>query len=196
MKVGGLLLAGGRSRRFGSEKAVVRLGDGVMMDVPLGVLRGICVTVAVSARRGSGAEAYSRTLALVCLQDAPEDAEGPLAGIRRGLSWASSLEMDWLAIAPCDAPNVTVDHYRALIDAVERGAAAAVGYAAEEAEPLVSLWPVKAGQIVVDTALRHGAHPSVRQVLEDIGAVGVSLAGYDGCNVNSPADLPSCRSSS
>jgi molybdopterin-guanine dinucleotide biosynthesis protein A len=196
VKVGGLLLAGGRSRRFGSEKAIAPLGDGMMMDVPLGVLREVCIAVAVSVRSGSGAEARAQAMSLACLQDDPEEADGPLAGIRRGLSWASDQGFDWLAVAPCDAPTVTAAHYRALIDAVQRGASAAFGLGLAGPEPLVSVWPVATGYAAVDAALSGGDHPAIRRVLVDIGAVPVALAGYDGRNVNTPADLPCCLPSS
>lgn len=189
MKLGGLLLAGGRSRRFGSEKAVAPLGDGVMMDFPLRVLRETCLAVAVSVRTGSATEAHAQTLGLACLMDEASDAEGPLAGIRRGLSWASDHGLDWLAIAPCDAPTLTTRHYLALINAVEGGAAAAFGQGAGGPEPLVSLWPVGSGQGVVDAALNDGAHPAIRDVLAAVGAVPVDLPGYDGRNVNTPGDL-------
>ena len=188
MRVGGLLLAGGRSRRFGSEKAVKPLGDGVMMDFPLRILDETCLAVAVSVQAGSVAEAHAQALGLACLYDDPEDADGPLAGIRRGLSWALDQGFDWLAIAPCDAPTLAKNHYVSLIDAVERGAAAAIGQSSHGPEPLVSLWPVPVGLTGVDTALNNGAHPAIRDVLTAVDAVPVDLAGYDGRNVNTPGD--------
>lgn len=168
-----------------------------MMDIPLAALTDTCTAVAVSVRPGSGAEAHARRLGYTCLQDDPVDAEGPLAGIRRGLVWAGYSGLDWLAIAPCDAPTLTASHYRALANAVVDGASGAVGHGDAGIEPLVCLWPVSAGYRAVDEALRSGAHPAIRQVLETIGAVTVPLPGYDGLNVNAPADFagfnPRCR---
>ena len=190
MKLGGLLLAGGRSRRFGSEKAVAPVGDGVMMDVPLGVLRQICMKTAVSVRAGSGAEAHAMSLSLNCLHDAATDAAGPLAGIRRGLSWAADAGFDCLAVAPCDVPTVTSTHYQTLIDAVEQGAPAAFGQSSSGPEPLVSLWPIAHGLTMFDTVMEDGAHPAIRDVLAALGAVPVNLSGYNGRNVNTINDLP------
>ena len=190
MRVAGLLLAGGRSSRFGSEKAVALLGDGLLMDVPLAALRATCDALAVSARQGSGAEARAAELGVRCFSDTPHDPEGPLAGIRRGLLWAEAAGFDWLAIAPCDAPTLGADQYRALIRAVERGAPASVGQGEAGWEPLVSVWPVGAGRLTLDAALAEGTHPAIRVVLAAIGAVPVALTGYDGRNVNAPADMP------
>ena len=189
MRTGGLLLAGGRSRRFGSEKAVAPVGEGLMMDIPLTALRETCLAVAVSARAGSGAEARARELILACLLDDPDDAEGPLAGIRRGLDWAATHGFDWLAIAPCDAPTLDATQYQRLAEAVSSGATAAIGEGEAGLEPLVSLWPVAAGQVAVAAALAERDHPAIRAVLAALGAVPVRLTGYDGLNVNAPADL-------
>lgn len=189
MKIGGLLLAGGRSRRFGSEKAMAPVGDGLMMDIPLAALQRTCAAVAVSVRPGSGAETRARDLALTCLLDAPGDAEGPLAGIRRGLDWAASQGFDWLAVGPCDAPTLAPGHYRRLTETVCNGAAAAIGEGENGLEPLVSVWPVSSGRAAVAAALAAGGHPSIREVMAALAALPVRLTGYDGLNVNTPDDL-------
>ena len=195
MKLAGLLLAGGRSRRFGSEKAVAAFGAGVLMDIPLAALRATCELVAVSARLGSGADAHAAVLGLPRLIDAPEDAEGPLAGIRRGIVWAEAAGFEWLAVAPCDAPTLAAAQYRTLMQAVADGAPAAVGETETGLEPLVSLWPVAGGLRALETALADRAHPAIRTVLDAIGAAPVRLTGYDGRNVNAPTDLPLSPSS-
>jgi len=160
------------------------------MEVPLAALRAACCPVAVSARPGSGAEIHARTLGAPCLVDAAEDPQGPLAGIRRGLAWARDEELAWLAVAPCDAPTLDGDHYRALIRAIQDGAPAAVGRGEAGLEPLVSIWPVSAGYEALQAAFAKRTHPPIRVVLETIGAVPVGLTGYDGRNVNTPLDMP------
>lgn len=189
MRIGGLLLAGGRSRRFGSEKAMATRGSGVMMDAPLLALRKTCLAVAVSVRTGSGADLYAQALGLDRLEDEQEDPEGPLAGIRRGLVWAEGKTFDVLAVAPCDAPTLNTAHYLSLLDAVALGAAGAIGRSDVGLEPLVSIWPVQQGRAIVETALNAGRHPSIRAILESLDATPVALAGYDGLNVNTPDDL-------
>ncbi len=54
----------------------------------------------------------------------------------------------------------------------------------------MSVWPVGAGRLALNAALADGAHPAIRVVLAAIGAVPVALTGYDGRNVNAPADMP------
>ncbi|MBJ7486355.1 molybdenum cofactor guanylyltransferase [Brevundimonas sp.] len=185
----GLVLCGGRSSRFGSEKAVAPVGDGVMMDRPLAALRPICLSLAVSARPASGAEAHANDLGIACLQDNPKSAEGPLAGIWKGLEWAAECGATWLAVAPCDAITVTSRHYDGLQRALVGDAVAVVATSRSGLEPLVSIWPVSSGLAAVVGALADGGHPSIRSVLDCLGAVRVPLDDYDGANVNFRRDL-------
>ncbi len=180
----GLVLAGGRSSRFGSEKAMAPLEDGVMIEAPIRALFDVCPQVAVSARLDSGAASHAASLGLSVLQDGPADAQGPLAGIRRGLIWAVGQGAQRLAVAPCDAPTLTGAHYRRLVS--ETGAA--VARSTGGIEPLVSIWPVSS-LAAIQSALADGAHPPIHALLAEIGAIEVMLPDYDGANVNRPADL-------
>jgi len=83
--IAGLVLAGGQSRRFGSEKAVVRLDDRTLLEWALEALRGDCDALAISAPTGSGAAVIARDLGLRVLADDPAHPDGPLAGVAAGL---------------------------------------------------------------------------------------------------------------
>ncbi len=183
----GLLLAGGRSSRFGSEKAVFDLGAGLMMDGPLSALGAVCAATAVSARPGSGAETQARMRGLPCLHDRPGDPEGPLAGLRVGLEWAAARSAAWLLTAPCDSPRITTAYARDLAGSTSSTGLAAVALSPRGLEPLLAAWPVSQGLERIATELDAGRHPPVRVMLEALNAV--TVPGYDGLNVNTPADL-------
>ncbi|QYF87379.1 molybdenum cofactor guanylyltransferase [Brevundimonas sp. PAMC22021] len=183
----GLLLAGGRSSRFGSEKAVFDLGSGLMMDGPLSALGSVCAATAVSARPGSGAQAQADMRGLPCLHDRPDDPEGPLAGFRVGLEWASAQGAAWLMTAPCDSPRISARDTHALLEAVRSGAGAAVALSPRGLEPLLAIWPASRSLDIVAAVLDAGRHPPVRTMLEMLDAVPVT--GHDGLNVNRREDL-------
>lgn len=185
--IGGLLLAGGRSSRFGSEKAVHAYGGRLLMDWPLDALLGVSDRVVVSARSGSATMAQADSRGLTVLQDSPDAPEGPLAGIQSGLQWAAGQGARWLVTSPCDAPTLTPAYLACMITTVRNGAAAAVARSAQGLEPLVAVWPVEAALPRVNDALRKGDHPPVRRLLESLAAVDVP--GYDGCNINRRDDL-------
>src|SRR5665213_575112 len=100
----GLVLAGGRSRRFGSEKAVATLGGRSLLDLAVARLARDCAEVAVNAPAGSAAAAQARALGRRLISDAAGDPDGPLSGIKAGLGWAAGQGVGHLAVIPCDAP--------------------------------------------------------------------------------------------
>ena len=185
--IAGLVLAGGQSLRFGSEKAVVRLGERTLLEWALNTLRAGCDTLAVSAPGGSGAETLARDLGLTVLTDDPVHPDGPLAGVAAGLRWASSLGAAHLATLPCDTPHAPLDLV-ARLHAVGGEAFAAYVETADGQHPLCALWSIDLLASLESELARD--HPPVRVFLGDVGAVAVLFADAAAFkNVNSPGDL-------
>ena len=185
--VAGVVLAGGRSVRFGGEKAAAQLAGKPLLMWAAQRLKGSCAAVAVNARPGTEAEALARAAGLPVLHDAPGDAAGPLAGVKMGLAWAQSLGARSLAVSPCDAPLLPSDLFARLIAAA--GAGAAMAETADGRQPLCAVWPVSALPTVV-AALAGGAHPPTWRVLESLGAQRVHFARAEAfANLNTRADL-------
>lgn len=185
--IAGLVLAGGHSRRFGSEKAVVRLGDRTLLEWALNVLREGCDTLAVSARAGSGAEAIAKGLGLPVLIDDPAHPDGPLAGVAAGLRWASGLGAAHLATLPCDTPHAPLDLVARLHSAGGEAFAAWVE-TADGPHPLCTLWSIDL-LASLESELSRG-HPAVRAFLGDVGAAPVWFEnGAAFANINRPPDF-------
>ena len=186
-QLAGVVLAGGRSVRFGGEKASALLAGKPLLMWAVERLRSVCTAVAVNARPGTEAEALARAAGLAVLHDAPGDAAGPLAGVRAGLEWATGLGASALAVSPCDAPLLPDDLYRRLVAAAGEGAALAE--TGDGPQPLCALWPVSAlGTLAA--ALVGGAHPATWRMLEAIGARRVHFAERQAfANLNTRAEL-------
>jgi len=183
----GLVLAGGRSVRFGGEKAVALLEGRPLLEWAAARLRTVCESVAVNVRQGTEAEAVSKALGLPTLYDAAGDALGPLAGVKVGLIWAEAQGAHTLAVSPCDAPLLPDDLYERLLERAEGGAAMAE--TSDGRQPLCALWPVAALPSVRD-ALADGAHPPTWQLLERIGARKVFFERPEAfANINTCEDL-------
>lgn len=163
----GLVLAGGRSVRFGGEKAVALLEGRPLLLWAAERLHTICASVAINVRPGTEAEAVGRTQGVPTLYDEEGDASGPLAGVKAGLIWAEHLHARMLAVSPCDAPLLPDDLYVRLLERADGGAAMAV--TVDGSQPLCALWPVAALPVVRE-ALAGGAHPPTWQLLERLGA--------------------------
>ncbi len=185
--VAGLVLAGGRSTRFGGEKAVALLEGEPLLAWAARRLRTVCSDVAINVRPSTEAEAAALALGLPMLYDEEGDASGPLAGVKVGLIWAAERGARALAVSPCDAPLLPDDLYTRLRDDAEGGAAMAA--TSDGRQPLCSIWPV-AALPHVRQALAGGAHPPTWQVLEQLGARRVVFEHAEQfANVNTRDDL-------
>ncbi len=181
--IGGLILAGGRSSRFGREKAVAVLnGEPLIARVEKVLSCGTSV-LAINARMGSAAAAYAAQMGIACLQDGDGDVAGPLAGVKAGLRWAGSQGLDWLATSPCDTPFLPAD----LVTRLHQGAGSfgAIATTRTGAHPLCAIWPTSALAIIETIA----DHPPMRAVLARIGAMEVMFGEPDAfANLNTPDD--------
>lgn len=183
----GVVIAGGLSRRFGSEKAVATLAGRPLLLWAVERLARACGEVAVNARPGTAAEALARSCGLLVLHDAPGDPDGPLAGIKAGLAWAQSRGARQLAVSPCDVPLAPGDLYLRLGSAAGEGAAMAV--TREGRQPLCAVWPV-AALPAVSGAIAHGEHPPTWRVLEQLAAAVVHFDQPETfANLNTREDL-------
>jgi molybdopterin-guanine dinucleotide biosynthesis protein A len=184
----GLVLAGGRSRRFGSDKALAPLGGRTLLELALARLRAACVEAAVSAQAGGAIAALAERLGAPVLEDPPAAPRGPLSGVLAGLEWAQARRASHLLTLPCDAPLLPDDLERRLIDAAQ-GATAAVARAPGGLHPLCAVWDVGMAR-ALRGALAEGMHPPVHQILIDAGAV---QAPFDEdsafLNVNTSEDM-------
>jgi molybdopterin-guanine dinucleotide biosynthesis protein A len=186
-RVAGIVIAAGRSTRFGGEKAVARFRGEPLLLRAAWRLATAAEVVAVNARPGSGAEALARGSGYPILHDAPGDPDGPLSGVKAGLAWARARGAQLLAVSPCDLPLLPEDTYRKLVAAAGGGAAMAEtpqGY-----QPLVAVWPVAALEALA-AELAGGAHPPTWRVLQSLGAVRVRFES-PACfaNVNTREEL-------
>jgi molybdopterin-guanine dinucleotide biosynthesis protein A len=182
----GLVLAGGRSSRFGREKALADLDGRPFIAHVVTALAAGCEQVAINARVDSLAAGFAGAHALPCLSDAPSDPDGPLAGIKAGLIWAKAGGATFLATAPCDTPFLPADMVKVL--AGETGGRPAVARTLGGLQPLCALWPISA-LAAVTAALSGGDHPAIKHVLEQLKA---ELVDFDEAdlfdNLNTPKD--------
>lgn len=161
MKIAGLVLAGGRSSRFGSEKAMAMLEGRPLLDHAITYLRESCEALAVNAPPNSLAADHAARLGLTVLQDRPSDPKGPLAGLKAGLHWAKGLQADFLLLTPCDTPNVPAP-FAAALAARMRTAAIRT---ASGLQPLHSIWAVEPALDALAASFEARRHPAVHDLL-------------------------------
>jgi molybdopterin-guanine dinucleotide biosynthesis protein A len=184
----GLVLAGGRSQRFGADKAAADLGGLSLLARAHRRLAGQCRRVAVSAPPGGAAAALAADLAAPVLPDPYGAPRGPLSGVLAGLEWAVGERAEFLITLPCDAPLLPADLEARLLAAAQ-GAPAAVARTPDGLQPLCAVWRTALAR-PLRAALADGLHPAVHQVLADANAAPVDFADAGAfLNVNTPEDL-------
>ncbi|WP_162935742.1 formate dehydrogenase accessory sulfurtransferase FdhD [Tsuneonella amylolytica] len=167
----GAALAGGRSSRFGSDKAVALWRGRSLLDHTLEALRTTCADVVVC-----GPDADRRCA--LALTDRPADGLGPLGGLCAALVHARDHGFDSVLTAPVDSHPVP-DGLAGLLG----GELPAV----VDGHWLFGLWPAA----LADDLEQHllAGHRSVRSWLKASDARVVPLPGPPPVNVNTPAAL-------
>jgi molybdopterin-guanine dinucleotide biosynthesis protein A len=165
----GAVLAGGRSTRFGSDKALAMLDGVTLLDRALDALAPYCAALVVVGRD---------TARVATVRDRPAAGLGPLGGLAGALAQAAALGLDGVLTTACDTPLLPPALVAALL---ARDAA----FAAEA--PTVGHWPVRLALPLL-THLANGGDRSIRRWAAAAGVVAVCpevvLA-----NVNTAADL-------
>jgi molybdenum cofactor cytidylyltransferase len=115
LKTAGLLMAAGKSRRFGADnKLLAMLGGKCLVQHAAGTLRSMplshLIAVVADARVGSILEGFE----IIAVSD-PEN--GFAANIAAGIKAVENLGADRVLIALGDMPFVSADHFAAVIAA-------------------------------------------------------------------------------
>ena len=167
MKLLGALIAGGQSRRFGSDKALAPLEGKPMLTHVIEGLAPQVDTLVICGRDWPG---------FANLADRPEPDQGPLGGLNAALRYAGENGFDAVLTASCDTLPVP-QRLASLL-----GEEAAV----IKDQPLFGFWPANlAGRL--DEWLNSQPGRDMRGWIDESGAVEVEI-GIAFSNVNTQAD--------
>ena len=126
------ILAGGRSRRYGSDKARIPMGGQPLLLRIARELAAIASAVSVVAR---STDAYD-DLGLRTLADSVQD-QGPLGGLLTALEDAGPTA--WIFLAACDLMGIRISWARTLLEA-RREDVSAVVFRSDRYHPLFALY--------------------------------------------------------
>lgn len=174
-KILGVVIAGGRSSRFGSDKACAVLDGRPLLDHVLGGLRDQTDALVVCGRDVPGC---------VSLADRPQADIGPLGGLAAALHYAAQHGFDGVLTSACDTPLVPTDLAEEL---------AGSGPAVIAGQPLFGYWPASLSA-VLDDYLAAEANRAVGKWAAWAGARRVSYAD-EIPNINTTDDLMALCSS-
>lgn len=196
------ILAGGRSKRFGSSKLAVRIADRPLISHLNHRLSGafrsgnewwLSLAPGQSPPPGSG-----------CCQRwvyDPVSFGGPLPAMEATLNAAQQLPgaqpSDVVVFVAADMPAVTSDYLRTLLRELRlnRELAGVMGWAGEQVEPLPSVWRAGPGLKLVRRAMASGIRSPHRLLrYEKVSTVSVKSNSTLFLNVNRVSDMELVKS--
>ncbi|MEO0344735.1 MAG: molybdenum cofactor guanylyltransferase [Pseudomonadota bacterium] len=181
-----LLLAGGESRRMGSDKAAIEIEGQTMLARTARLAAAVAESVWVSVRDSAASDALRRQWPMI--EDAPE-GQGPLAGILAALRHRD--DADWLVLA-CDLPRLDSATLEALRDAAANHPnAPAIAMRSERdgtPEPLCAIWR-SSMRVRIEAQLADDRR-CARRCLLDVETPLVDAVTHGAlANMNAPEDL-------
>lgn len=168
MKILGLVLAGGQSSRFGSDKALALVEDTPLIAHALNALTPFADQLAVAGRDWPGS---------IRIEDLPQPGLGPLGGLLGGLTYAAGNGFDAVLTSGCDTLGLTDAHIAALAPAP----------AILDALPVVGLWPSRLAPVLATWLAQNSRH-SLYAFAAAAGARRVEVSEPPR-NINRPEDL-------
>jgi molybdenum cofactor guanylyltransferase len=194
VKIAGVLLAGGQSRRMGGgDKALRLLGGQTLLEHVIARARPQVAALVVNA---NGDPARFARFDLPVVADSIAGFAGPLAGILAGLDWTAANRPDCaLAVSlATDAPFLPADLVARLVEGMTtEGAELACAASGGQPHPVIGLWPVRLREAlrhaVVDEGVRKVDVWTARYHLATV-AFSDEISGIDPFfNANRPEDL-------
>jgi len=208
----GVVLAGGKSSRMGTDKANLPHPHPPSVDSNITYLqhavmrlRPLLLTTAISGRswdRKIGAD-------VIAIADTLPH-QGPAAGVAQSLRHAETLGLDGILVTPVDMPNLTTEHLRRLIDAwqaertrsrcgsQQRGLPPLVGsplveivvatFADQQPQPLLAIYPTALRSAI--ESLAQSNDRSLSRWLKQQPTIAIPLPQSAAKNVNRPEDVP------
>jgi len=159
-----IILAGGRSARFGENKALLSLNRKTLVEHVYEKVTAIADQVIVAVASETHQKTYSRLLAECITVTDDKSFIGPLAGIKAALEIANGSSV---AIVACDMPFVSVDLFMLFLKLCMEHEAVIPVWPNGHIEPLHSVYNSKSCVSATIRALEAG-HRNVRAMISNL----------------------------
>ena len=185
MRIAGVVLAGGASRRMGQTKALIDVDGTAMADRVLDALRSVGADPVVLV--GGDADELAPLSAPVVPDLYP--GEGPVGGVLSALEHLAGLDaVDAALILPCDLSDVSADILLTVLEAAAGDGHSRVWVAAtDRMEPMCALWSLAARGTVREQFV--AGQRTLHRVIAELPHTTVTVEPNALRNVNRPEDL-------
>jgi molybdopterin-guanine dinucleotide biosynthesis protein A len=137
MKIAGIVLAGGQSRRFGEPKALVKWNGKTFIEHSMEAMQAVTKDV-VAISHPTIINELLHIVSIPVIEDiAMYKGDGPLAGLLTGMNY---LHADWYIVAPCDTPNISKQWARKMVSYINEDIEVIVPVIDGRKQPLLALY--------------------------------------------------------
>jgi molybdopterin-guanine dinucleotide biosynthesis protein A len=177
------ILAGGQARRLGGvDKALVQLNGDSLLSRTLAAFGTGYAGILVSY---NSSDPRVGELGAQVVPDLRRGFPGPLAGLEALLHAADS---EWLLTVPVDLRDIPADLAETLSRSIDRQGQGVALRDADGLQPLIALWPVRAGRSAATAALDAGER-AVHAVIQAMQFQIHDISPWRLGNLNTPADF-------
>ena len=183
----GVILAGGKSKRFGQEKSQVKLGDKTLLEHSLSKLKSKFDKILIVTNNNTIKD-------YTTINDCIDGQLGPLVGVLSAMKWIkkNNFSYSWVATFPCDTPFFNIS----IIDEFTKAAKlndSCLYFAKtkEKRHNIFGLWSLKLADTLEEDIIKN----NYRKVEKWADKIGVKIINvlYDNTdpffNINTKEDL-------
>lgn len=198
MNIDSFILIGGRSTRFGSPKALLKLDGRPLLDRTADTIRAALAETRITLVTSGPEQFLGLGTDLAFIFDIYE-GRGPWGGLHAALAYART---EWIFVTACDYPRLEVDLLKYLAGLIDGTFDAIVPIQPDgRIQPLCAFYRVKPClKIVEDILERNRPTPPLRDIFESVNTRFVKFEELSDLpnaenffqNINTPGDLDSC----
>ena len=183
----GVVLAGGKSKRFGRDKSGIKLGSKTLLEHTLDKIKPKFNTIIIVSNNKIVKD-------YITIKDCLEGQLGPLVGVLSAMKWIKKNDYayKWIATFPCDTPFFNTDIIDKFIEAAKlKDSLLYFIKSAEKRHNIFGLWSIKLVETLEKDILENN-HRKVEKWANKIGVKTIDIL-YDNIdpffNINTQEDL-------
>ena len=183
----GVVLAGGKSKRFGKDKSGIKLGGKTLLEHTLDKIKSKFTTIIIVSNNKIIKD-------YITIKDCMEGHLGPLVGVLSAMKWIkkNNYSYKWIATFPCDTPFFNIDLIDKFIEATKLNDSLLYFIKSKEKRHnIFGLWSLKLIETLEKDIIENN-HRKVEQWANKIGVKTINIP-YDNIdpffNINTKEDL-------
>ena len=183
----GVVLAGGKSKRFGEDKSEIKLGSKTLLERTLDKIKSKFNTIIIVSNNKIVKD-------YITIKDCIEGQLGPLVGVLSAMKWIkkNNYSYQWIATFPCDTPFFNTSIIEKFIEATKVNDSLLYFVKSEKKRHnIFGLWSLKLIEILEKDIIENN-HRKVEKWADKIGVKTINMP-YDNIdqffNINTKEDL-------